>query len=256
MDYFTVNCYEHPLNEKVRTMLRLEDLFGKMKFFSNKDHATEHHAAISALFEILNVTSRADIKSDLLKELERQRIALDSLRESPKVSEEILNQILIDIQNASKRMLSINGKVGDNLRENEWLMAIKQRFGIPGGACEFDLPSYHHWLHLDPKICKDNLNEWIEPLRPVQESLKIILHILRNNEKIFQFTSNDGMFQKMGQECAAHLLRIKIDEAIPCYPEISASKYGLTIHFFNAKLGNKTKIYEKQIDFELAFCTL
>tara|TARA_Y100000590_G_scaffold465820_1_gene639218 strand:+ start:846 stop:1619 length:774 start_codon:yes stop_codon:yes gene_type:complete len=257
MDHINVNCYEHPLNEKVRTMLRLEDLFEKIEFFSNKDHAAEHHSAILTLFEILNVTSRADIKSDLLQELERQRKSLESLRKSPKVSEEILNQVLNDIQSASKGMLNMAGKVGDNLRENEWLMGIKQRVGIPGGACEFDLPSYHYWLHLDPKICHDNLNEWITPLLPIRDSLKIILRLLRNNEKIFQFKSNDGMFQKMGrQECAAHLLRIKIDESIPCFPEISANKYGLTIHFFNAKPGHKAKLYEHQLEFELSFCIL
>tara|TARA_Y100001936_G_scaffold200619_1_gene202520 strand:+ start:29232 stop:29945 length:714 start_codon:yes stop_codon:yes gene_type:complete len=237
-------------------MLRLEDLFRKIEFFSNKEHPIEHHSAIVTLFEILSVTSRADIKSDLLQELERQRKTLESLRKSPKVSEEMLNQVLQDIHTASQGMLNMTGKVGDNLRENEWLMGIKQRIGIPGGACEFDLPSYHYWLRLDPKICRENLNEWITPLFPIRDSFKIILRILRNNEKVFQFTSNDGMFQKMGQECAAHLLRLKINETLPCIPEISANKYGLTIHFFNAEPGHKAKIYEKKLEFELAFCTL
>ena len=43
---------------------------------------------IVTLFEILDVASRADIKSDLLQELERQKQALESLRKNPDVSEE------------------------------------------------------------------------------------------------------------------------------------------------------------------------
>jgi len=54
-------------------MLRLEDLFGKVEFFADKEDSAEHHSAIVTLFEILDVTSRVDIKSDLLQELERQR---------------------------------------------------------------------------------------------------------------------------------------------------------------------------------------
>ena len=86
-------CYEHPLNERIRTLLRLEDLFDKVSFFANKDDAAEHHSALVTLFEILDVASRADMKSDLLQELERQKQALESLRKNPDVSEEALDQV-------------------------------------------------------------------------------------------------------------------------------------------------------------------
>ncbi|HJT51612.1 MAG TPA: cell division protein ZapD, partial [Nitrosospira sp.] len=75
--------YEHPLNERIRTLLRLEDLFNKAAFFSAKEDTFDHHAALVTLFEILEVASRGDIKSDLLQELERQKQALELLRGSP-----------------------------------------------------------------------------------------------------------------------------------------------------------------------------
>ena len=256
MDHFTVNCYEHPLNERIRTMLRLEDLFEKVEFFADKEDSAEHHSAIVTLFEILDVTSRADIKSELLQELERQRKSLELLRKNPEVSEEALNQVLNDIKIASRGMLNMAGKVGEHLRENEWLMGIKQRVGISGGACEFDLPSYHYWLHLDPALCRENLNEWITPLLPIRDSSRIVLRLLRNNGKSFQYTTNRGKFQQEGQGCAAHMLRIKVDKELPCVPEISANKYALTIRFVTAGSGQKTKAYENEVEFELSFCTL
>jgi len=251
-----VICYEHPLNERIRTLLRLEDLFDKVAFFANKDDAAEHHSALVTLFEILDVVSRADMKSDLLQELERQKQALESLRKNPDVSEEALDQVLNNIQVASHGMLGMTGKVGEHLRENEWLMGIKQRVGIPGGACEFDLPSYHYWLHLDPSLRRENLNEWITPLLPIHDGFSIILRLLRNSGKILQHIAHRGMFQQMGQGCAAHMLCLKVSESLPCFPEISANKYALTIRFVTSGSGQKTKVYENDVEFELTFCTL
>ena len=122
-------CYEHPLNERIRTLLRLEDLFNKIDFFSTKDTATEHHASLIALFEVLEITSRADIKSDLLQELERQKQILEKKKKNPEVSETALDNVLNDIKITFREMLDFPGKVGEHLRENEWLMAIKQRIG-------------------------------------------------------------------------------------------------------------------------------
>ncbi|MCZ6898481.1 MAG: cell division protein ZapD [Betaproteobacteria bacterium] len=249
-------CYEHPLNERIRTLLRLEDLFDKVSFFANKDDAAEHHSALVTLFEILDVVSRADMKSDLLQELERQKQALESLRKNPDVSEEALDQVLNNIQVASHGMLGMTGKVGEHLRENEWLMGIKQRVGIPGGACEFDLPSYHYWLHLDPSLRRENLNEWITPLLPIHDGFSIILRLLRNSGKILHHIAHRGMFQQMGQGCAAHMLCLKVSESLPCFPEISANKYALTIRFVTSGSGQKTKVYENDVEFELTFCTL
>ena len=141
--------YEYPLSERVRTLLRLEDLFDKVTYFANQEHPMEHHVALNILFEILEVASRADLKFDLVQELERQRQILLSFRNNPDISEDALNGALYEIEQASTVLLSMHGKIGHYLRENEWLMAIKNRAGIPGGVCEFDLPGYHHWLRPD-----------------------------------------------------------------------------------------------------------
>ena len=75
--------YEYPFNERIRTLLRLEDLFERARFFLARHDALDHHAALLTLFEILEVASRADLKSDLLQELERQKQVLLSFRNNP-----------------------------------------------------------------------------------------------------------------------------------------------------------------------------
>ncbi len=249
-------CYEHPLNERIRTLLRLEDLFDKVAFFSARDEAVEHHSALVTLFEILDVTSRADMKSELLQELERQKQALEIMRRSPDISEGVLNEVLGNIQAASQNMLNMTGKIGEHMRENEWLMSIKQRMGIPGGVCEFDLPSYHYWLHLNPELRRSDLNEWLAPLLPLEDGFSIVLHLLRNSGKTLQHTAYRGVYQQMGSGRVAHMLCLKVKESLPCVPEISANKYALNIRFVISGSRQKTKIYEDDVEFELTFCNL
>jgi cell division protein ZapD len=252
-----VICYEHPLNERIRTLLRLEDLFNKIDFFSNKDTAIEHHASLIALFEILEITSRADIKSDLLQELERQKQILEMFRKNPNVSETALNEVLDGIKTTFREMLDLPGKVGEHLRENDWLMTIKQRIGIPGGCCIFDLPSYHYWLNLDPIHRHKAFNEWLAPFQPVRNAFGIVLYLLRKSGRTLRAVANQGIFQLTGSEYAAHMLRLTMNDDLPCVPEISANKYALNIRFIPSQSpGQKSKTYEGDVSFEITFCNL
>ena len=142
--------YEYPFNERIRTLLRLEDLFYKTNGFLQRDGSQEHHVVLLTLFEILDVAGRADLKMDLIQELERQRQSLLSYRNNPDISEDALSGALYEIEQASAALLGMTGKIGQHLRDNDWLMSIKSRASIPGGVCEFDLPSYHYWRHQDP----------------------------------------------------------------------------------------------------------
>jgi cell division protein ZapD len=125
-----VIVYEHPLSERVRTLLRLEHLFERTEYFQGRNDGPEHHAALLLIFEILEVASRADLKSDLLQELERQKQTLDALRDNPDISEEALDNVLWQIDQASSRLFQASGKVGQELRENDWLMSMWLRLAL------------------------------------------------------------------------------------------------------------------------------
>ncbi|MDT8363943.1 MAG: cell division protein ZapD [Nitrosomonas sp.] len=255
--HFTiVICYELPLNEKTRMLLRLEDLFNKIDFFAAEETAFDHHAALTLLFEVLDVTSRSDLKSDLLQELDKQRAILENLRQNPQVSEAALEGLLLDIRSAFRGLLDISGRIGSHLRDDEWLMNIKQRMGIPGGACEFDLPAYHYWLQIKSDMRKADLGKWIEPYAPIRGGIDIVLNILRNSGRTFSYTADQGLFQQTGSEHQAHLLRLHIDENLPCIPEISANKYALNIRFIPIETTHKTIVYEENFTFDLTFCRL
>jgi len=251
-----VISYDFPLNERMRTLLRLEDLFARMSYFTEKASAADHHAALNVLFEILEVASRADLKSDLLQELERQKRQLSALHNNPEISEEALDAVIGEIENASNRLFAMNGKIGQHLRENEWLMSIKQRACIPGGMCEFDLPSYHYWLHQDAMLRRNYLNAWLAPLLSLSDSLNVILKLLRESGKVHHFVAHEGSFQQMQGGRVAQMLRLSLDSTLPCIPEVSANKYVLNIRFIAANYAAKSALYEQDVAFDLIFCAL
>ena len=61
--------YEYPFNEKVRTYLRLEHLFNRLNELASRDTALDHHYALTTIFEVMDVGARADLKTDVLKDL-------------------------------------------------------------------------------------------------------------------------------------------------------------------------------------------
>ena len=249
--------YEHPLNERIRTLMRLEDLYGRALFFTGETTPPDHHAALLALFEITDVAARADLKTDILQELERQKQLLAPLRNNPAIETQALDAVLAEIDTASASLLAQTGKIGGQLRDNEWLMAIKQRTGIPGGACEFDLPAYHHWLNQAPQARQGDLRNWLDPLLPIHTGLSIILRLLRDNGRVSRHTAHHGVFQLMLTTAKiAQLLRLSLARDLPCVPEISANKYALNIRFVGIASMDRGSLYEGDVDFDLMFCNL
>ena len=249
--------YEHPLNERVRTLMRLEDLFARVTFFAAQEAAPEHHAALVSLFEITDVAARADLKADLVQELERQKQVLAPLRSNPNIEQQALEALLRDTDTIAAQLLGQQGKVGTHLRDNEWLMAIKQRTAIPGGVSEFDLPAYHYWLNRSPDERRRDLGAWIEPFAPIAAGVSIVLRLLRENGRISRHVASHGVFQLMLTTAkVAQLLRLTLPRTLPCVPEISANKYALNIRFIGVTGMDRGAVYDGDVEFELMFCNL
>jgi cell division protein ZapD len=251
-----VITFEYPLSERVRTLLRLEDLFDKVAYFASREGAAEHHVALITLFEILDVTGRADLKFDLVQELERQRQILLSFRNNPEISEEALSGALQEIEQSSAALLAVQGKIGQNLRDNEWLMGIKNRAAIPGGVCEFDLPGYHFWLNRDPEFRQRDLSKWIEPMMPIRDGLGIVLRLLRASGRPEARVAEHGIYQLMLAGRTAQLVRLRLSRDDSVIPEISANKYALNIRFTVPGTDLRPKHTDADVSFELTFCNL
>ncbi len=249
-----MTVYEYPFNERIRTLLRLEDLHEKFDFFIRQDHRLQHHAALSTIYEMLEVTGRADIKSDLLHELERQRTALLGFKSNPDVEATRLDEILSDIERTSTALIGMQGKTGQHIRENEWLMSIRGRTIMPGGACEFDLPSYHAWQQLPAERRRSDIMSWFAPLEPLFRAIRIVLRLLRESGRATHIIAIAGSYQQMLQGRTYQLLRVHVDESLGAIPEISANKYVLWIRFTSLGGDMKPRPFDGDVPFELTLC--
>lgn len=248
--------YEYPFNERIRTLLRLEDLFDKTAYFLQLEGAHEHHVSLVTVFEILEVAGRADLKMDLIQELERQRQTLLAFRNNPEISEEALSGALYEIEQASAALLAMTGKMGQYLRENDWLMSIKSRAAIPGGVCEFDLPSYHYWLHQSAEKRRDAIAAWLRPLLPLRDGLAIVLRLLRASGRPERQVARNGAFQLMLGGSGAQMVRVALREGDPFIPEISANKYALNIRFTTPDGDVRPRQCDQEVAFDITFCNL
>ncbi len=249
--------YEYPFNESIRTMLRLEHLFERMGQLVPRETAVDHHYALATLFEIMDVASRADLKSDLLKELERQRNLLNSYRGNPSIAEDVLDEVVGRIESAHKALNQLQGKAGNQLQSSEWLMSVRSRINIPGGTCEFDLPAYYAWQQRPAARRQADLTHWISGLLPLEQSLDVLLGLLRQSGVPHKVIAPGGQFQQsLPAGRTYQLMRVKLNEPAELIPEISGHRLMVSVRLMRQDGEGKLRSSGVDASFELTLCTL
>lgn len=224
--------YEHPLNERTRTFLRLEHLFRQLDFHTPQDSTWDSRAAVNGLLDIVAIFGRADIKSDLIKELKRHQEKLAGIRDNPGVNETRLDQILRELNTITLSLQQLGGQLGQGLREDEFLKTIAQRSSIPGGNCAFDLPLYHFWLQQPAESRQNEILAWRSTVEPVYTAVTLLLSLIRGSTTPSRELAEGGFFQQsLDAQSPAQLIRVGLPRESQLYAEISGGKHRFTIRF-------------------------
>ena len=248
--------YEYPFNESIRTMLRLEQLFDRLGQLMPRDAPLDHHFALATIFEIIDVASRADLKSDMLKDLDRQKGHLLAYRGNPAISEAALDTVLAKLDHAFSGLNALPGKAGSVLTSNEFLMGVRSRINIPGGTCEFDLPAYYEWQQHNSAQRRADLMQWISTLTPVAAALNVLLGLLRDAGVPQRVVARGGQFQQsLPQGKTYQLLRVRLDDGLGMLPEISGHRLMVSIRLMRADAEGRTKPVTDDQPFELTLCS-
>jgi cell division protein ZapD len=251
-----VILYEYPLHERIRTYLRLEHLFLRLHQLAARMDDLDHHFALATLFEILDVAARADLKSDLLKDLDKQKHLLDSYRGNPAIAEAVLDQVIGELDKCFSALNSQPGKAGQSLTENDWLMSIRSRISIPGGTCEFDLPSYYAWQHKTGVSRQADLTQWTSTLIPLAEAVHLLLKLLRDSGAPQKVIANSGQFQQsLPQGRTFLLLRLALDVSQELIPEISGNRLMVSVRLMRQGEDHRPHPVNEDVTFELALCS-
>lgn len=243
--------YEYPFNERIRILLRLEDLFNRFEFFLYRNDPIEHHVSLIILFEIFELINRSDVKVDLLKELDRQRKLLESYY---KLSYDKCNKLdLIKIEEIFEEVIKTKGKINKNIKNYEWLSNIRSRSIVSEGICKFDLPLYYAWQQLSSEKRRNTIKQWIMPVLPLQNAMKIILYLLRKYGETSEVISVRGRYQQVFSGRIYQFMKVEISSDLSVIPEISANKYMLWMNFSFYDSSFKLKSANVDIPCKLTF---
>jgi cell division protein ZapD len=249
-----VILYEYPFNERIRAYLRLEYLFDRLFFFARPGDPKNHQIAVTTIFDILDAIERTDVKTSVLHDMERQRLQLVALRDHPGVAQDALEVMLREMEKTSGA-LSTQGKTGQSLRENEWLVSLRGRLAVPGGATQIEMPSYHAWQHKPEAVRCADLQNWIAPLQPLHAGLAIALRLLRESGRRSDAAAEQGAYQQMLGGKMHQLLRVWIDDTAGVFPEISANKYMIWIRFSTQGGELKPQQVAQDVSFQMSLCS-
>ena len=247
--------YEYPLNERIRTYLRLQHLFARFNALSQRGEAIDHHYALTTLFEIMEVASRSELKSEILKDIERHKQLLNGYRGNPSISEKALDLIIDQLDLRFTALNAVVGKMGITLGENDFLSSIRSRSAIPGGTCEFDLPAYHAWQHHAPSQRQSDLYEWAQHYAPLADAIQLMLKMMRESGSTQKVMATQGQLQQnLPQGRNFQLLRLRIDDSLHLTPEISCNRLLVVIRLMQQQADGKLLASKEDTPFEMTLC--
>ncbi|PHM26959.1 cell division protein ZapD [Xenorhabdus budapestensis] len=243
--------FEHPLNEKMRSWLRIESSLQQLEKQCYLDSQANSLAFFRTIAELIEILERGEVRSELLKELDRQQIKLKQWLSAPNVDTPMIHKLMEQLK---ERSIALHHapRLSQQIKEDRIISMVRQRLSIPGGCCSFDLPTLHLWLHLPQSIRDETVKSWLNSLLPLKQALESILGLIRHSTMFSAQISHNGFYQGNADE--GDLLRLKLDIVLNSliYPQISGHKTRFAIRFLPMDSENGT--VPTHLSFELACC--
>lgn len=250
-----VILYEYPLHERIRTYLRVEHLYARLSQMVTRMDALDHHFALVTLFDLVEVAGRADLKADLLKDLDRTIHQLSALRDNPAIAHDVLDRILAELQPAYDSLNEQAGKSLQSLVENDWLKSIRSRIGIPAGTCEFDLPAYFAWQHRTGIERQHQLQAWMAPVQPLVQAVHLVLRLLRDAGTPRKEVAGKGLYvRNLPQGRNFLLMRVAVEATSQLVPEISGNRLMVSVRLMRVGPDLRLTPVAEDTPFEVALC--
>jgi cell division protein ZapD len=245
--------YEFPLNEKVRTCLKLEQLFKQLEQGKIASEDWQYINFLDCLFTLLDLSERIDLRNDVLKDIESHEKNLVMWSQYPNIDDDALQFALRKILRLRESLKS-NKRVGAELKEDRFLGSIRQRFSIPGGACSFDLPNLHYWLHQPSENKLRDISIWLQELTPIQQAIEMTLSFLRERGRFSATEAEKGFYQGIAED-KNELIRVLSSTDGGYFPMLSGNKYRYAIRFnlFTPTVQGSASV-DSKVSFKLACC--
>jgi cell division protein ZapD len=252
------SVYEQPLSERIRTFLRLEHLFAKAEHALSSIDPWSSRATLEAVIDIMAILSRADLKKEIIKELERHAATLQGLSRNPNVDPNRLEDVLDLVKSHLASLRGDENSWGQELRDDELLSTVRQRSSITAGTCNFDLPALHYWLQASADQRVNDLRRWLRSFDLLNSSVSLCLKLVRESAIATHELARSGFFQRtLETSTPCQMIRVCLVDEARCFPEISAGKHRFTIRFMSptVTLERPTQT-DADVEFDLHCCMI
>lgn len=219
----------------MRSYLRFEFLFlqiNQSNQFVQESDATQF---FKSLFELLDLSERCDIRHDLVKDLRLLSEQLNEWLQHDEVDKKVVSSLLTEITELIVAVIAMPKQLR-YFKTNRFLSSLKQRFCIPSGSCNFDLPQYHFWLAEDAQKQSKDAFVWISHFEALQKALLLFLKIKRSQGLTSIKTAVNGFYQ--GNVEGSCFVSIELDTLLGVYPMISGHKDRYSVRFMSADIEN------------------
>jgi cell division protein ZapD len=205
------------------------------------------------MLELYTLISRAELKNELIKEIEKRTLRLNRLKNIPGIDELALKETIASLQTALKELKAI--PTDSYSKPLPYLIdSVKQRQSVPGGQFEFDLPGYQYWLNFDTDYCKSQILNVLSGLNPVTKSISLLLDLIRNSATATNETAMNGVFQLTASNDSELIIIQPIGDE-PVFPEISGGRHRVFVRFLEfGGIYDKTRQTSKSVKFQLKTC--
>ena len=252
------SIYEQPLSERIRTFLKLEHLFSKAEHALMSIDPWSSRATLEAIIDIMAVISRADLKKEIIKELERNAATLQGLSRNPNVDPNRLHEVLDAVKGQLASLRADEYSWGQELRDDELLSTVRQRSAITAGTCNFDLPALHFWLQTSADQRVNDLRNWLQSFDLLNSSVSLCLRLVRESAIATHELAQSGFFQRtLETSTPCQMIRVCVMDDSRCFPEISAGKHRFTVRFMRPEATrDRPSQTDADVEFDLHCCVI
>lgn len=247
--------FEIPLNEHMRSLLRLERIFRETRRHIEFSTASAHFFALKQIFLLLDFFERGEFKAELIKELDRELKYFTKLGTNPDVDLSKLDVFINQLGQLSNWFKNHHGKIGHQLLKQEFLSTAKQKLINGCARITFDAPFVKLFLSKPAAMRQDKLNEWLKSFKAIQTSTEVLLRLSRETGFYQTAFAEEGFYQQEMKKNEFKFIGIRLPTEMNIYPEVSSGPKRFSIRFMRLDDNLKSEQFSDWFDFELALYT-
>ena len=249
--------YEHPLNERMRLLLRIEFVLRNLRDSMAGEQVWDHRATICHLLDLADLLTRSDLRAEVIRELERLAGILTAMQSAPEVDRQRLQDVLDRLDGEVDRLHALPLPFAQRLMESDMIGQLRKRHNLALGNCDFDQPAYRWWLARSSAARQRDLDAWSGPFMSLGTATTLILGLIRQTATAASEAAQKGFYQRSLDTAQAHqLLRIVLPLGSEYYPEVSAGRHRFSIRFVRYADVGKPLPADEDVPFRLACCSL